>query len=92
MTAQIRPRFSTVKGPPHFSGEGFEGRFGSIHCPIVLEGNPRDFHPQGGGNSYCGRITESITWITPLLAMISVLTTFALSTLTPWSETLRLTC
>jgi hypothetical protein len=30
-----------------------------------------------------GKITESITWITPLLASISAFTTLALSTITP---------
>lgn len=35
------------------------------------------------GLSYLGMITVSITWITPLLASMSVLTTLALSTVTP---------
>lgn len=39
---------------------------------------------------YCGRITASITWITPLVATMSVLTTLAWSTLTPPRELIRM--
>src|SRR5688572_19989190 len=46
-------------------------------------GRPRTTRGRPAGPAYLGINTESITWMTPLLASTSVLTTFASSTLTP---------
>jgi hypothetical protein len=55
-------------------------------APRFIQKKPRLDHNSSRGCRYCfsrqGNMTESITWITPLVAMISVCTTRALSTMT----------
>src|SRR5689334_10473636 len=54
-----------------------EGGGGRMDAPAFGAGAP------GSGGVYFGISTESTTWMTPLLASMSVFTTVASSTLTP---------